>query len=433
MDNMTGSSTSLPPASTSTPSSPSIVSSSSSLPFLLQVVVDFFIRLFWCSESTNIAFIPETRLHRSTTELSVYPSVSMVNVDKDIPWLARFYFNFETSYNAGKAIIYSRIFYGIGVTSVVLYLLFIYFGKKFMKNRKPFDLQKPLKYWNLILAIFSLCGAIRVVPHLLYVLHKFGFVTSICAPPVYIYGHGAVGLWVLLFTYSKYVELIDTVFIVLRKKELGFLHWYHHCTVLLYTWDSFYVEQPSGLYFVAMNYSVHTVMYFYYFMAAQCKRRLSWGVYVTVAQITQMFVGVAITLVSLYYVHAYPVQLSWTLDDVAEPLKHGVYIFKGNLICGMLMYSTYFYLFAEFFLNRYLFSSASSTSKPKICTSSPLPAAAKSTDDGGSTHCSTSELSEEDNNKANTVNSSNIKSRRSAESPANQALRKRFTHASSIK
>eukprot|EP00922_Rhytidocystis_sp_ex-Travisia-forbesii_P048992 GHVS01072926.1.p1 GENE.GHVS01072926.1~~GHVS01072926.1.p1 ORF type:complete len:433 (-),score=52.09 GHVS01072926.1:688-1986(-) len=432
MDNMTGSSTSLPPASTSTPSSPSIVSSSS-LPFLLQVVVDFFIRLFWCSESTELSFSPDMLIDRSTPDVAIYPSVSLVNVNKDIPGLSKVYSNFEVSFHGGTTMVYNRTFYGIGATTVGLYLLFIYFGKKCMKNRKPFDLQKPLKYWNLILAIFSLCGTIRIVPHLLYVLHKFGFVTSICCPPVYIYGHGAAGLWVLLFTYSKYVELIDTVFIVLRKKQLGFLHWYHHSTVLLYTWDSYCVEQPCGLYFVAMNYSVHTVMYFYFFMAAQSKKRLSWGVFVTVAQITQMFVGVAITLVSLYYVHAYPVQLSWTLDDVAEPLKHGVYIFKGNLICGMLMYSTYFYLFAEFFLNRYLFSSASSTSKPKICTSSPLPAAAKSTDDGGSTHCSTSELSEEDNNKANTVNSSNIKSRRSAESPANQALRKRFTHASSIK
>lgn len=34
-------------------------------------------------------------------------------------------------------------------------------------------------------------------------------------------------------------ELVDTLFIVLRKKPLIFLHWYHHITVLLFCWHAF--------------------------------------------------------------------------------------------------------------------------------------------------------------------------------------------------
>lgn len=45
------------------------------------------------------------------------------------------------------------------------------------------------------------------------------------------------------------------MFIILRKRSLSFLHWYHHATVLLYTWDAFVVEQPPGIYFCAMNYT----------------------------------------------------------------------------------------------------------------------------------------------------------------------------------
>ena len=42
---------------------------------------------------------------------------------------------------------------------------------------------------------------------------------------------GPVGLWVGLFIFSKIPELLDTVFLVLQKKRVIFLHWFHHVTV----------------------------------------------------------------------------------------------------------------------------------------------------------------------------------------------------------
>jgi hypothetical protein len=41
---------------------------------------------------------------------------------------------------------------------------------------------------------------------------------------------------ITIFCISKVPELIDTLFIVLRKQKLIFLHWFHHATVLIYSW-----------------------------------------------------------------------------------------------------------------------------------------------------------------------------------------------------
>ena len=43
-------------------------------------------------------------------------------------------------------------------------------------------------------------------------------------------------LWQLLFMWSKFPELFDTVLLVLRGRPVIFLHWYHHITVLLFCW-----------------------------------------------------------------------------------------------------------------------------------------------------------------------------------------------------
>ena len=70
---------------------------------------------------------------------------------------------------------------------------------------------------------------IRTVPHMLYNLRTMPFEMTVCAAPTgpeTAWGCGATGLAVQLFIFSKIPELLDTVFITLRKRELIFLHWY---------------------------------------------------------------------------------------------------------------------------------------------------------------------------------------------------------------
>jgi elongation of very long chain fatty acids protein 6 len=228
-----------------------------------------------------------------------------------------------------------------------------YFGSKVMANVKPFDLRPQLCVWNLFLSTFSAWGAFRTVPHIMYRISHETFEETICDSASSGYGAGACGLAVQMFILSKIPELIDTVFIVLKKKPLIFLHWYHHVTVLLFSWNSYVTESGAGLYFVAMNYSVHAIMYFYYFLTA-AKMVPKWfnPSIITTIQISQMVVGVGVVAASLYY-HIYGGKKYAAGQCNNE---------DSNLVAGMVIYGSYLYLFVAFFFTKI---SEASTAKAK--------------------------------------------------------------------
>nr|KAG5702772.1 hypothetical protein BaRGS_003646 [Batillaria attramentaria] len=74
-----------------------------------------------------------------------------------------------------------------------------------------------------------------------------------------------------LYWMTKVVELLDTVFMVLRHKarQISFLHVYHHASMLLLSnlAYSFY-PWPGIAVFLAMNSFVHIVLYLYYGLTA---------------------------------------------------------------------------------------------------------------------------------------------------------------------
>jgi hypothetical protein len=77
-----------------------------------------------------------------------------------------------------------------------------------------------LAFWNLFLSLFSAIGAVRILSHFIYLVlpapYGGGFTVrdTLCAHPEGVYADGATGLWAFLFTFSKCIELIDTVFVV---------------------------------------------------------------------------------------------------------------------------------------------------------------------------------------------------------------------------
>jgi hypothetical protein len=130
---------------------------------------------------------------------------------------------------------------------------------------------------------------------------------------------------------------LDTVFLVLRKRPVSFLHWFHHATVLMYCWHAGQYQMPTGIFFATMNYLVHSVMYLYYFLAA-VMRPPNWGKFVTYIQIAQMFAGMGISIYHFYLInHIQNCNGSMT-----------------NLLAAGTMYTSYMILFVQFFVRRYI-------------------------------------------------------------------------------
>ncbi len=114
-----------------------------------------------------------------------------------------------------------------------------------------------------------------------------------------------------------------------------------------------------------MNYTVHAVMYSYYFLQ-EMKLWPKWlsPVGITLMQITQMLVGVGVTIAA--YVFA--------KDPECEVVRHMI------PWCAA-MYSTYLYWFCEFFVKRFIAPATKASSKAQKAPkeNGTAPAAGKST------------------------------------------------------
>ncbi|GMT18912.1 hypothetical protein PFISCL1PPCAC_10209, partial [Pristionchus fissidentatus] len=223
------------------------------------------------------------------------------------------------------------------LTISVIYYAVVRGIEKYLKDKPAFDLKTPLFLWNGVLALFSITGLLRFSEDFLHSLYHDGVYRTICYS---CHPHDVAAFWSLLFAISKIVELGDTLFIVLRKKPLIFLHYYHHAAVLIYTVHSGAEHTAPGRAFIAMNYLAHSFMYTYYAIAALGVRFPKWvSMTVTTIQTTQMLVGVAISIIvyRIKAVYNWPCQQSYP-----------------NLYLAFLIYFTFAVLFIQFFYNSYM-------------------------------------------------------------------------------
>ena len=207
-----------------------------------------------------------------------------------------------------------------------------------MQDRKPFALRRPLILWNIGLTVFSVFGAATVLPVIFRSLYRYGMDYTVC------HSDGTavprIGIWCYLFAISKPLELGDTAFIVLRKKTLTFLHWYHHVTVMVCAMYGMNAPDGAAVIFSGINYAVHSIMYSYYACRAMGVRVPRWVAQtITILQLSQMFVGVFVTLRAFYNDRSGRVPGCTVRNDI--------------IVMETIMYGSYTILFVHFFYSRY--------------------------------------------------------------------------------
>ncbi|CAD1468679.1 unnamed protein product, partial [Heterotrigona itama] len=251
--------------------------------------------------------------------------------------------NYSYVFNFEKSIAYQDILptitdhYPTCFYCCAIYIALIFSGKRYMLNRPRFELKGVLILWNALLALFSIFGFIRMRSELSYILH-YGFDHSICLNSLA--QDRIKNFWSLMFILSKLVEFGDTVFIILRKQPLMFLHWYHHVTVLLYAWLCFIEDTAYSRWNGTINFFIHSWMYSYYTLKAMRFNPPKWvTMTITTLQIVQMIWGCFITIIAYNYARSGEVECSVTLH---------------NAQIGLLIYFSYLILFVRFFIQSYL-------------------------------------------------------------------------------
>lgn len=271
------------------------------------------------------------------------------------PGLGRFYFDWERSYfAAGGHKIYDFISSDdmlartLPSIVVIVYIIAIFSGEKYMRDRKPWQWKNQLAVWNFCLSLFSFWGMVRLLPPIIHYMHTLSLRENICGDAYGRFIAGSSGAWIQFFTLSKFPELIDTFFIIIHKKPLMFLHYYHHISVLLYVWHAAYgLTNPVSPVFAAMNYGVHAMMYGYYFlMAIDMKPKWMNPMYITAAQILQMIAGIVATVVGIYFYIANRLAIRRGMEDTCT--LNGM-----SLVAATFMYGSYLILFVRFFLKRF--------------------------------------------------------------------------------
>ncbi|CAD2219298.1 fatty acid elongase [Angomonas deanei] len=246
-----------------------------------------------------------------------------------------------------------------------LYLMFVFYSPPYLKkimgepktpqNDKMVKLVKFISvFWNLLLSAFALYGTSRVFPPLVENFQKYGLHDTLCTFRPEQFYTTPIGTALGLFTMSKVPEFGDTVFLLLFGKKLPFLQYFHHTTMFLFVWHAY--EQGSSIFITAaaLNYFVHTIMYFYFAMDSAGLKNLvkPFGMYITMLQLIQMMGVMASSSYVMYHKFFIDAPNGIPADAEGQGSCPGTSLYNARL--QFCIYTFFLYLFGQMFINNYV-------------------------------------------------------------------------------
>lgn len=187
--------------------------------------------------------------------------------------------------------------------TVLAYLATIYFLQQWMKDRKPYAMKTFVFLHNVFLCALSAAMVTGILFELFLILKNTRFVdfdNVLLCDELGTLAEGRIIWWFYVFHLSKVYEFLDTVILVLKKKEIIFLHIYHHCITFVLTFVMMSNEVAVQWISTLANVMVHTPMYYYYAIST-LGHTVWWKKYITTMQITQFVVDTVSNFIAYAY------------------------------------------------------------------------------------------------------------------------------------
>ncbi|KAG6851059.1 hypothetical protein H0H93_002951 [Arthromyces matolae] len=230
------------------------------------------------------------------------------------------------------------------VAALTTYLAVIFGLKALMKNQPAFKLTTLFQIHNVILSSGSLLLLVLMLEEILPIVWHNGPFAGICAESSWT---PRMEFYYMINYYFKYLELLDTVFLALKKKPMRMTR----------------SPDPNSWAVIVLNLAVHVVMYYYYYATAGGAKiwvshilgnlllapteTHQWKKYLTSMQITQFVIDLALVYFGTYS-HMSAKYFPSTLPFVGDCAGS-----EEAAIFGCALLTSYLGLFINFYFQTY--------------------------------------------------------------------------------
>lgn len=222
----------------------------------------------------------------------------------------------------------------VPLTVGITYLIVIFALHRIMKTRARIEARILTAIHNFIMFFISLVCFVGMVYGILKQAYYHGGESLFCDSKNVASGRGTLTFWMYIFYLSKFYELLDTVFLAIRKSTLRFLHIYHHAVTGPLCFVCLTYAIPIQWSATTLNALVHIPMYYYYYVVI-FGVQVWWKKYITEMQIIQFILSLVAHTGTLIYHYGFGGNCSG-YDD------------WGNIFAAGIIWS-YLFLFIDYY------------------------------------------------------------------------------------